>query len=31
MRGPRKSCQRGSKFDNIFFFSDEGIEDPIPL
>ena len=30
MRGPRKFCQRGSKFDNIFFFFFlvEGIEDP---
>ena len=37
MRGSRKFCQRGSKFDNvfflflfffIFFLVDEGIEDP---
>ena len=27
MRGSRKFCQRGSKFD-IFFLVDEGIEDP---
>ena len=27
MRGPRKFCQRGSKFDNGFL-ADEGIEDP---
>ena len=29
MCGSRKFCQRGSKFDNFFFFLvDEGIEDP---
>ena len=28
MQGSRKFCQRGSKFDNVFFFLDEGIEDP---
>ena len=28
MRGSRKFCQRGSKFDNFFFLVDEGIEDP---
>ena len=33
MRGSRKFCQRGSKFDNVFFFFffflvDEGIEAP---
>ena len=29
MCGFRKFCQRGSKFDNVFFFFvDEGIEDP---
>ena len=30
MRGSRKFCQRGSKFDNIplFILVDEGIEDP---
>ena len=33
MRGSRKICQRGSKFDNFFFFSffllvNGGIEDP---
>ena len=31
VRGSRKFCQSGSKFDNyiyIFFFVDEGIEDP---
>ena len=28
MRGPRKFCQSGSKFYNVFFFFDEGIEDP---
>ena len=30
MRGSRKFCQRGSKFDDffIFFLVDEGIEDP---
>ena len=27
MRGSRKFCQRGSKF-NVFFLVDEGIEDP---
>ena len=27
MRGSRKFCQRGSKFDNIFLV-DEGKEDP---
>ena len=29
MRGSRKFCQRGSKFDKVFFFFlvDEGIED----
>ena len=27
MRGSRKFCQRGSKFDNVFLV-DEGIEDP---
>ena len=26
MRGPRKFCQRGSNFENVFFY--EGIEDP---
>ena len=26
MRGSRKFCQRGSKFDNVFFFN-EGRED----
>ena len=30
MRGSGKFCQRGSKFDNVFF-SDEGREDQIPL
>ena len=28
MRGSRKFCQRVSKFDNVFFFVDDGIEDP---
>ena len=32
MRGSRKFCQRGSKFENVFFsilfYVDEGIEDP---
>ena len=30
MRGSRKFCQMGSKFDNVFFsfFVDEGVEDP---
>ena len=31
MRGSRKFCQRGSKFDNFFyciFLADRGIEDP---
>ena len=30
MRGSRKFCQRGSKFDNVhfFFIVDLGIEDP---
>ena len=31
MRGSRKFCQWGSKFDNVFlvfFLVDEGIEDP---
>ena len=33
MRGSRKYCQRGSKFDNVFFGGwgggfDEGIDDP---
>ena len=32
MRGSRKFCQRGSKFDNVsfflFFLVDDGIEDP---
>ena len=32
MRGSRKFCQRGSKFDNVFysisFYVDEGREDP---
>ena len=33
MRGSRKFCQRGSKFDNVFFIClfclvDEGIDDP---
>ena len=31
MHGSRKFCQRGSKFDKVFFFIfsvDEGIEDP---
>ena len=32
MRGSRKICQRGSKFDNVFFFFFflvvEGLEDP---
>ena len=27
MRGSRKLCQRGSKFDNVFLV-DAGIEDP---
>ena len=27
MRGPRKFCQRGSKFDSLFLV-DEGMEDP---
>ena len=27
MHGSKKFCQRGSKFDNVFFFY-EGIEDP---
>ena len=27
MRGSRKFCQRGSKFDNLFFLVDEGIKD----
>ena len=32
MPGSRKFCQRGSKFDNVFFLVDRGIEDPnIPL
>ena len=28
MRGPKSFCQRGSKFDNVLFLVDEGIEDP---
>ena len=28
MRGSRKFLQRGSKFDNVFFLFDKGIEDP---
>ena len=28
MRGSVKFSQRGSKFDNVFFLVDEGIEDP---
>ena len=28
MRGFRKFCQSGSKFDNIYFLVVEGIEDP---
>ena len=27
MRGSRKLCQRGSKFDNVFFQFDEGRKD----
>ena len=28
MRGSRKFCQNGSKFDIVFFLVDEAIEDP---
>ena len=28
MRGSRQFCQSGSKFDNVIFLVDEGIEGP---